>query len=81
MIVTTDSTCFGSPPSGTFLAYFRDGGSGPRGLVTKQLNGTKIKAISFYLSLATQSNCNRPEQGEDVTVEYSVDGGITWNEI
>ena len=74
----TASTSCGSV-SGNAL-YFS--GTGAREAVTNNINVTARGSISFSLKIGTGIvPCENADLGEEVKLEYSTNGGITWNLI
>ncbi len=66
-----------SAESGKAL-YFS--GDDSRKIVTKPYNVKNGGSISFYMKYGTGADsCDDPERGEEVVLEYSSNGGISWN--
>ena len=70
--------------SGLFALHF-DGSSGDRSAVTVPLNLTGCTDINYCLYIGNNSSggapCENADNGEDVHLEYSVDGGLTFVQI
>ncbi len=83
-ITDTLTTCFGTSPSASSPSVVAFDGSNPRGIVIGPINALTLEKITFYLSYSIDNfsaNCNAPETGEEVYVQYSTDNGNTWNTI
>ncbi len=60
--------------------YFN--GSGVREAITKDMSTLGGGEISFYLKIGSGSfPCENADGGEDIGLQYSTDGGLTWNTI
>ena len=66
--------------SGTAALYFNN--SGTREAVTKPLNTVGGGNISFYLKIGSGSSpCELADFGEDIKLQYSINGGLSWTDI
>lgn len=59
-------------------------GTGTREAQTFDFNSSGLTTISFWMifgSATGGTGCETPDAGEDVVLEYSLDGGTTWTNI
>ena len=67
---------------GSYACYFNSSYSTPRYMETIDFNMASGGYLSFYLYLPSSTYytyCDSPESGEDVYLQYSTNGGSTWN--
>ncbi|PSR02856.1 MAG: hypothetical protein BRD50_06780, partial [Bacteroidetes bacterium SW_11_45_7] len=66
--------------SGANALYFD--GSNTREVITKDLNVSGDGLITFHLKIGTGGgSCESADNGEEVALAYSTDGGATWSNI
>lgn len=76
---TPNSDCAAN--TGTNALHF-DGNTATREAVTTRLNTTGCTTLNFCLIFGSGgAPCEDPEAGEDVEVNYSIDGGNTWIQL
>ena len=75
----------GPTPDGTPCCWIGNDYCMPRDLTTEQFDVTSACEICFDFAMATQAGsapCEGPdEMDEGVSLQYSIDGGITWVDI
>lgn len=78
-------TCAGNLPYGTTFLWMDDQAPAPRNLTTSNFDLTNGGTISFWMKFAVQGDlapCEGPDMaGEGVSLQYSIDGGSTWQDI
>ncbi len=58
------------------------GGSGTRNAITQSFNTNNCSMINFCIKFGDgASPCEDADGGDDVSLEYSTDGGVTWTQI
>ncbi len=75
----TDAGC--SSVSGNALRF---NGTQPRQATTKPFLVCGPASVSFAIQMGSAADaapCENPEPGEEVVLEYSIDGGLTWTNL
>jgi hypothetical protein len=66
----------------TGTALYFNGSAGNRTGITKVLDLSGVRSVNFYLKYGSgNAPCNEVEPGQEVSFEYSIDGGIHWDTI